>query len=383
MEGSSEMTPRKTRVAAVATGLLVVAVAVVLVSSSVRPRAQRDTGRTVTDLAGRDVAVPGEVERLVALGPGALRLVTYLGATDRIVGIEDMEKRMEGELYVRPYASTLDEAFLGLAVVGAGGPGALPDPEKVLMCRPDLIVAVSIDPGQLDNIQAKTGVPAIYLSYGELGVWREEARRSLSLLGEVLAKSERAAAVNDYVARLEQDLKGRVAEIGEEERPSAYFGGISYKGSHGLTSTEAGYPPGDMAGARNLADGLGKSGHFFVDKEQILVWDPDFIFVDAGSRLILDEDFRANREFYRLLRASRSGRMLSVLPYNYYNTNIELALLNAYFVGKSLYPTRFSDIRMEDKAGEIMETFYGIRPEQEIPAYGPLRFPETGPVEWM
>jgi len=339
-------------------------------------------GQTVTDLAGREVVLPTRAQRLVALGPGALRLVAYLGATDRIVGIEDMEKRMARDLYVRPYAKALDEAFLALPVVGTGGPGALPDPEKILMCRPDLIVAVGIDAGQLNNIQVKTGVPSLYLSYGELGVWREEARRSLSLLGEVLGSSERAAAINDYVMSLEQDVERRTADIDESDRPSAYFGGISHKGSHGLTSTEAGYPPGRMAGARNLVDGLGKSDHLFVDKEQILVWDPDFIFVDAASRLILDQDFQQNSEFYRLLSASRCGKLLSLLPYNSYNTNIELALLNAYFIGKSLYPERFSDINMEEKAHEVMEMFLGICPAQEIPAYRPLRFPENRPVVW-
>jgi len=366
-------------IAAVSAAILLLAVGLLFLPG----RRQRGVaGRTVTDLAGRSVTVPGTVERLVALGPGALRLVAYLGATDRIVGIEDMEKRMSREVYARPYACALRKDFLDLPVVGTSGPGALPDPERIMMCRPDLIVAVSIDPGQLENIQAKTGVPALYLSYGELGVWRDEVRRSLSLLGEVLGRAERAGAINDYVASLERDLRRRTAGVAEDDRPSAYFGGISYKGSHGLTSTEAGYPPGRMAGARNLADGLGRNGHFFVDKEQVLVWDPDFIFVDVGSRLILDQDFERNREFYRLLEAPKSGRALSLLPYNYYNTNIELALLNAYFVGKSLYPERFADITMEAKAREIMETFLRIRPDQEMPAYRALRFPQTGPVEW-
>jgi iron complex transport system substrate-binding protein len=339
-------------------------------------------GRVVTDLAGRDVTVPNTVERLIALGPGSLRLVAYLGATDRIVGIEDFEKRRESGLYVRPYASTLNEEFLSLPVVGAGGPGAFPDPEKVLMCRPDLIVTIGIDPAQLENLQAKTGVPAVYLSYGELGVWREEARHSLSLLGKLLGVTERADRLNEYIASLEEDLKKRTANIDQEKKPSIYFGGISYKGSHGLNSTQGEYPPAVMAGARNLADTLGRSGHFFVDKEQILVWNPDFIFVDAGSRLILNEDFEENRDFYRLLNAVDSGRMLSLLPYNYYNPNMELALLNAYFIGKSLYPDRFSDVDIESKAGEIMEMFLGIIPDRETPAYRALRFPEAGPVEW-
>jgi len=343
---------------------------------------EETTGRTVTDLAGREVAVPGEVKRLIALGPGALRLVVYLGATDRVVGIEDFEKRMARDLYVRPYAHALGEDVLSLPVVGAGGPGTLPDPEKILTCRPDLLVCVGIDPGQLDTLQAKTGVPAMYLSYGELGVWREEAQRSLALLGKVLGREERAASLNAAVASLERDLRARTHDIPTNEKPTVYIGGISFKGTHGLTSTEAGYPPARMAGARNLADGLRRTGHFFVDKEQILVWNPDVLFVDLGSRTILDQDVQDHRGFYRLLKAVKAGRVFSLLPYNYYNTNMELALLNAYFIGKSLYPERFDDVRMKDKARDIMETFLAVTPEGEIPACRAVRIPETGPVEW-
>jgi len=343
---------------------------------------EETAGRTVTDLAGREVTVPGEVKRLIALGPGALRFVVYLRATDRVVGIEDLEKRMARDLYVRPYAHALSEDVLALPVVGAGGPGTLPDPEKILTCRPDLLACVGIDPGQLDNLQAKTGVPTMYLSYGELGVWREEARRSLALLGEVLGREKRAASLNAAIASLERDLRARTRNIPMNEKPTVYIGGISFKGAHGLTSTEAGYPPARLAGARNLADGLCQTGHFFVDKEQILVWNPDVLFVDLGSRTILDQDVQEHRGFYRLLKAVKSGRVFSLLPYNYYNTNMELALLNAYFIGQSLYPSRFEDVRMKDKAREIMETFLGITPGGEIPACRAVRIPDAGPVEW-
>jgi len=211
-------------------------------------------GRRVTDLAGREVAVPREVHRLVALGPGALRLVVYLGVTDRLVGIEDIENRMVRDVYVRPYASGLGEDVLDLPVVSAGGPGVLPDPERLLACRPDLLVCVGIDPAGLENLEAKTGVPALYLSYGELGVWGEEARRSLTLLGDVLGRAARAEALNQTIAALERDLAARTADIPATDRPTVYIGGISYKGPHGLTSTEAGYPPARLVGARNLAD---------------------------------------------------------------------------------------------------------------------------------
>ena len=338
--------------------------------------------RRIRDLAGREVALPNKIERVIALGPGALRLVAYLGGTDRIVGIEDMEKRMVRTGCFRPYARTLDEDFFGLPVVGTGGPGKLPNFEKVMMCRPDVIVAVSMGVAQVENIQFKTGVPVVCLSYGELGVWRKEAQASLTLLGKILRQKQRAKELNAYIESLQQDLQNRTKSVTKSETTSAYFGGISFKGAHGLTSTEAGYPPAEMVNAVNLANGLDKKGHLFVDKEQILVWNPDVIFIDIGSKAILEQDFEKNRDFYRLLKAARSGKVFSLLPYNYYNTNIEIALLNACFIGKCLYPEEFKDVDMDQKANEILNTFLGIDAEEEMPAYHVIRFPEEGSVSW-
>ena len=47
---------------------------------------------TVTDMLKRNVEVPKDVKRIVCIGPGALRLIVYLDATDKVVGVEDAEK---------------------------------------------------------------------------------------------------------------------------------------------------------------------------------------------------------------------------------------------------------------------------------------------------
>ena len=44
----------------------------------------------VTDLIGREVAVPAEVDRVVAIGPGALRFYVYAGNLDYVVGVEQV-----------------------------------------------------------------------------------------------------------------------------------------------------------------------------------------------------------------------------------------------------------------------------------------------------
>lgn len=335
-----------------------------------------------TDLAGRTVAVKGDVRRLIALGPGALRLVAYLEAEDMLVGIENMEFEMARDAYVRPYSMVLTDAIMRLPIVGPGGPGALPDPERIILSQPDVIVAVAIDPSNLNSLQARTGVPTAYLSYGQLGAWREDAMRSLLLLGEILGKTARAEELAQYIRSVENDLKRRTENIPEADRPSVYVGGVSLKGTQGITSTEAGYLPAQLAGARNVADTLESEGHFFIDREQLLAWNPEVMFIDTTSRPIVDADFAKDPEFFRLLNATSTGKTYSLLPYNYYNTNIELALLNAYFIGKTLYPERFRDVDIEEKTKEIMMNFLGVVPEDYAPAFHSLKFLESGTIVW-
>lgn len=46
----------------------------------------------VTDLAGREVEIAAPVKKVVAIGPGALRLVCYVQGPDKVVGVEEVEK---------------------------------------------------------------------------------------------------------------------------------------------------------------------------------------------------------------------------------------------------------------------------------------------------
>ena len=44
--------------------------------------------RTITDGKNRTVSVPEKVERIVCVGVGALRYSCYVGAADRVVGVD-------------------------------------------------------------------------------------------------------------------------------------------------------------------------------------------------------------------------------------------------------------------------------------------------------
>ncbi|WP_148883821.1 iron ABC transporter substrate-binding protein [Thermococcus aciditolerans] len=307
---------------------------------------------TVTDALGRTIEVPAHVERVVAAGPGALRLVVYLNASDMVVGVEDFEKRYS---FGRPYIIAHPE-LKELPSIGPGGPGKLPDFEALIKLEPDVIFITYVDIKTADEIGEKTGIPVVVLSYGELATFdNEELFRSLELAGRILNREERAGEVIAFLKSAQEDLLKRTEGV---EPRSAYVGGIGYKGAHGIESTEAGYPPFAAVHAKNVADELG-SGHKSIDVEKLLEWQPEYIFIDEGGLKLVLDDYRKNPDFYNSLSAVKEGNVYGILPYNFYTTNIGTALADAYFIGKVLYPERFKDIDPAEKADEIYRFLLG------------------------
>ena len=328
-------------------------------------------GREIVDLAGRTVKVPEQVERIVALGPGSLRLVVYLQATGSVVGIETLETKPLPPFF-RPYSSVSAKQIAHLPQIGSGGPGKLPNLEALLACRAQVIFSIGLDRGQVENLQAKTGIPTIILSYGKLGVWRDKALQSLKLMGEILNRQTRAEEIALYLEKAQKELREKTAAA-RNASPTVYFGGLAYKGIRGLDSTEEGYFPGSLVKARNVAGNNPEKGHLFIDKERLLQWNPEVIFLDYSSNHLVSREYLENTNFYQLLQAVKQKRVYSVLPYNQYNTNLESALANAYYIGNQLYPENFSDHAVTTKIAEIFDFFLGLKIDvATLPAYQPF-----------
>jgi len=335
---------------------------VVSISGCIGGNANAETKKTtiiVMDALGRSVDVPTDVGKVVAVGPGALRLVVYLNASDMVVGVEDFERRYS---FGRPYIIAHPE-LKELPSVGPGGPGKLPDFEALIKLKPDVIFITYVDGKTADEIEEKTGIPVVVLSYGALATFEdEELFRSIELAGKILGKEDRARELIEFIKSVQEDLRKRTSDV---EPKKAYVGGIGYKGAHGIESTEGGYPPFTAVHAENVADVLGR-GHHFIDKEELLEWQPDYIFIDEGGLKLILDDYRKNPEFYSSLKAVKEGNVYGILPYNFYATNIGTALADAYFIGKVLYPERFKDINPAEKADEIYTFLLGK------PVYGTM-----------
>ncbi|MBN1382506.1 MAG: iron ABC transporter substrate-binding protein [Deltaproteobacteria bacterium] len=306
----------------------------------------------VVDTAGRKVRTPQDPTRIICIGPGALRQICYLGSQGRVVGIENFEKQRP---IGRPYLYANPE-LLNLPVIGPGGPGNInkdPDLEMVLKVRPDVIFATYMKPAKADALQMKLNIPVVVLTYGRLGIFDPQVYPSLRLAGTILKKEKRADDIIAYVEHVQADLKNRTGGLEERQKPTCYIGGVGYRGSHGIESTETQYTPLNWAGANNLASRLSDEKHHFIDKEQLLSWNPDVIFIDGIGLSLVIQDYNKNNAFYQGLKAFKTKRVYVVFPFNYYATNIGTAIAGAYAVGKILYPDVFEDIDIKKKADEI------------------------------
>ncbi len=322
---------------------------------------------TVTDGFGRSVTIPASPESVVCSGSGCLRYLVYLQGQDLVTGVDDIEKR-ESAVEGRPYALVHGAKFKTLPLIGEFR--GKDDPEKIISVSPDVIFKTGLtgtsygtSADDADKLQAKTGIPVVAFPYGSLRSDSEKAEMytGLRVMGEVIGKQDRAEEVIAYIEDTMADLERRTGDIPEAERKTAYVGGVSHAGAHGIISTEPAYPPFLWVHAKNVATGLG-TDHADVAKEALVNWDPEYIFIDLGT-LQLDGKGAVgelkSETALKGLSAAKNGQVYGILPYNYYSVNYEVILGNAYFVGKTLYPDRFADIDPVEKADEIYTFFVG------------------------
>jgi iron complex transport system substrate-binding protein len=313
---------------------------------------------TVTDAAGRTVNIAAPPERIVCLSSGTLRLICFLEATQNVVGVEEFEKTRPT---ARPYIMAYPE-LAKLPSVGPGGPASInrePDLESLLKVKPDLIFISYMEPANIEAFQTKVGIPVVALSSGRFASLDDKIFESLRIAGKIMQKQDRAEDVIKFIENLRVDLNKRTSDVPEDAKPSVYAGAVGYKGVQGLESAEASFVPLQWVGAKNLAQTIAKKDHLFVDKEKLLEWNPEVIFVDAGGLAMVTQDMEKNPKFYQGLKAFTNGKAYLLYPFNYYTTNAGTAIADAYAVGKILYPDRFADVNLKETADRIYTFLLG------------------------
>ncbi len=328
----------------------------------------------VTDMSGRTVNVPHDPERIICLGPGTLRLIAYLQAQDKVIGVEALEKQNPSG---RPYWLASPELH-DLPICGPGGPASInqkPNMEVVLSLDPELIFVTYMDRSLARDVQDILHIPVVVLSYGRFATFDETVFGALHLAGRIVDKEARAESVIQYIQGEQKALKQRSKVSRRSKRPRAYVGGIGYRGAHGLESSELEYAPFDWVLVDNAAYELETKGesHIFISEESLIKLDPEWIFIDGGGYGLAAQSYRETPEIYQAISAFDKKRVYVLHPFNWYTTNIGTVLTDAYAVGKTMYPAQFADIDLAKKANAIYTKLVGAPVyEQMVKDYGPL-----------
>lgn len=329
---------------------------------------QADAGKiSVIDMANRTVDVKKDPQRIIGVGAGALRMISYLQAADRVVGVDDREQLKYNTSGFgmpsgidKPY-NLANPTLSTLPFIG----GKTGDPELIAAQNPDVVFYTFTTGKDAQSLQEKSGRPVVVLTTGDLGKNKDVFYQSLRLMAKILGKEQRAESITSYIDGTIKDLNDRTKNIPADKRPRVYVGGIAFNGAHGFLSTDPAYAPLLMVNGNNVAASASGGGQMMIDKEKLLDWKPDVIFVDEASYALVKEDLKD--PVYQSLPAVKNDRVYGVMPYNWYANNYDTVLADAYYVGKTLYPEQFTDVDPALKADEIYTMLDGK------PVYGDMK----------
>ncbi|MFW6269484.1 MAG: ABC transporter substrate-binding protein [Bacillota bacterium] len=330
--------------------MLILVLSILIPLNSQSSAAETGNTKVITDMADREITVPDEINRIIAAGAGTLRQVIYIDGIEKIVGVEQQEKE---ENWFPSYSVAYPE----LKELPAIGPQHGGDAELIVSREPDIIFYRG-DPGDANNLQQKTGIPVILIKLGDFYNNRNTLYDAWSLIGEVLNRKERADELIDYTENLIKTFNKNTENLKQEKKPRVFSGAISHRGGHGLASTKIPFPPFRFL---NLKSNITEKNYedvtsIIINREKLLSWNPEFIFVDCENLNLVKRDIKDHPE-YSSIQAINNHDIYGILPYSIYNRNQVNILINTFFIGKTLFPDQFKGIKIEEKADEIFNKF--------------------------
>ena len=324
---------------------------------------------TVTDMIGREVTViPGSYKSVVCIGAGALRMYSYIGDVALLGGVEDIDNTtLEDrpkmfDAVARPYVLAFGDVFNTLPSCGVGGPQAqTAEAEKILSCTPDIVISEYEDVEKEDALQEQLGVPVITLKAGSKGVFDDAFSGSMELLGKVFDREEKAQTLVEFVKSEAAEISSRTVSIAEEDKPSVYVCGLGNWGTTNHLMTAENYVSFQVANVKNVLSGTGIQGIGPIEEEKFVeIGDStDIMILDAAAVKNIKPLYQEDPTMFDTCKAWKDGNVYLEMAYNAYYTNFEIALINTWFIAKTVYPKQFQDIDLTAKTNEVTKAFLG------------------------
>lgn len=228
-----------------------------------------DGTREITDMAGRTMTVPTEIDSVFSTGTVAA-IYLYTIVPDKLLGwnyeLNDIEKSIILEKY-----HSLPNFGMGDSV----------NYEAVIAANPTIALNVgTIDDAMIsdcDELSESLGIPVVAVD-GDLTAAPEAYR----FLGDLFGVEDQAEQLAAYAEETFDDIENM--DIPEEEKVTIYYG----NGEDSLETAPRGSSHAqiiDMVNAVNVADlELGDGSRVQISAEQLLAWDPDVIIVNGEPK---------------------------------------------------------------------------------------------------
>jgi iron complex transport system substrate-binding protein len=315
--------------------------------SLLAPRVAR--AATVTDAAGRAVAIPDKVTRVFPAGPPAAILL-YTLAPDLLLGWP-RANRAEECVFMLPDICRRPEVG---RITGRGNTANL---EVVIALKPDLILDVGSTRETFvslaTRVQEQTGIP-----YALLDGRFDEIAATYRKLGELTQRQREAEALARYAEETTATIRGRIDKIPAARRPRVYYA----RGPRGLVTGLGGsinVETIEFLGAHNVAAER-KGGLANVSIEQVLLWNPEVI-------VTIDRDFAAGVRtdpVWASVKAVQGGRvhLSPKMPFGWVDFPPSVnRLIGLWWLAKILYPEAFPE-NLTDLTRDFYRRFYHVTP---------------------
>ncbi len=309
--------------------------------------------QTLTDSAGRKVAVPTAVRRIGCLYAFSGHVTAMLGRCPDIVAVSNGLRR---DVLLAKLCPTIREAVVPKAQ------GAI-NIEELLNTQPELLF-ISPETGknhaEMQKIE-RFNIPCLIVDYKNM----QQQQEAIALIGRALGESGRAESYNRYYRQCIDRVMQRTSKIPADKRVRIYhcLTDPTHTDAHGNISTDWLKATGIVNVSADQADSA-LTGKTRVGIEQIILWNPEVILanepgvVEKVTRNAQWSSVSAikNRRVYQMpIGISRWGHPGSL--------ETPLALL---WTAKTIYPAYFKDLDITAELKAFYKRFFNCEVSDEL-----------------
>ncbi len=324
-------------------GLLILCVSVMLLMLTA---CQKDAGsivpetRTIIDMAGREVTIPSEVNRICSSGTAQNQLMMFLGEGDKICATLAGFSTNPWVQKVLPSITSVPMPFTATEL----------NIEELIKTKPDVVTLWSGTEKiqkQLDEV----GIPYV-LIYSTTDGFIE----GISLMAEILGKDAKAVADNfiEYYSSNMKKVSDVTSSIPAEKRKKVYYVTDNPLNTEGKDSIVTSWI--ETAGGVNVAAENGITGlTATISLENIIQWNPDVIIIrDAKNK-----DLILKNPAWQGINAVKQGQLyVNPKGVNVWSARSADGALQPLWAAKRLYPDLFTAINVEEETRNFYKEYY-------------------------